>query len=135
MKKIISLSLISLMVAGVSMADEFTFEPVEISTPTTTSTQNVVNVQDKDVQTLKTISGIEDVNEKFQNALLELDSVQVEMRDKLLEYKNEYTELNAQYNKYKTERKNMAKLIRQTEKKINNIDRNKKNIRKDMTSM
>ena len=133
MKKIISAGLISFMVITGALADEFTFEPVEISNQTPKSTQSVVNVQDKDAQSIKNLSAANEANnERFQNALLELDSVQVDMRDKLLEYKSQYAEIDAQYNKYKNERKNMKKLIRQTEKRINNIDRNKKNIRKDM---
>ena len=133
MKKIIAVGLISMMIGGVSFADEFTFEPVEISTPATTTTQNVVNVQDKDAQALKNISEVSNTNnERFQNALLELDSVQTDLRDKLLEYKTEYEEIDAQYNKYKNERDNMRKVIREAEKKINNIEKHKKSIRKDM---
>ena len=133
MKKIIATGLISIMLGGAALADEFTFEPVEISTPTSTTTQNVVNIQDKDAQVLKNISGVNNTNnERFQNALLELDSVQIDLRDKLLEYKTEYEEIDAQYNKYKNERDNMRKVIREAEKKINNIERHKKSIRKDM---
>ena len=133
MKRIISAGLLSLMAVTGAMADEFTFEPVEISTPTAKSSQNVVNVQDKDAQYMKNLSSVNDANnERFQNALLELDSVQVDMRDKLLEYKSQYAEIDAQYNKYKAERKNMKKMIKQAEKKINNIDKYKKNIRNDM---
>ena len=133
MKKAISVGLLSLMITTGAMADEFTFEPVEISTPAQKSSQQIVNVQDKDAQFVKNLSAANDANnERFQNALLELDSVQVDMRDKLLEYKSQYAEIDAQYNKYKTERKNMKKMIRQAEKKINNIDKYKKNIRNDM---
>lgn len=132
MKKIISIGIISLMIASGALADEFTFEPVEISSPKAT-TQNVVNVQDQDAKSLKNINIVsEQNNENFQNALLELDSVQVDLRDKLLEYKNQYAAIDAEYVKYKTERKNMKKIIKETEKKINNIDKSKKIIRNDM---
>ena len=133
MKKIISAGLISLIAISGAMADEFTFEPVEISSPSTKSSQQVVNVQDKDAQYVKNLSSANEANnERLQNALIELDSVQVDMRDKLLEYKSQYAEIDAQYNKYKNERKNMKKMIREAEKKINNIDKYKKNIRNDM---
>lgn len=133
MKKIITIGLISMLIGGAALAEEFTFEPVEISAPANTATQNVVNVQDKDANVLKNISEVSNANnERFQNALLELDSVQIDLRDKLLEYKSQYEEIDAQYNKYKTERDNMRKIIREAEKKINNIERHKKSIRKDM---
>lgn len=132
MKKLVSLSLLSLMLTLNAGAEEYTFEPVEIST-TPTSSSTAVSAQDKDIQSIKALSEISDSNnERFQNALLELDSVQVDMRDKLLEYKNQYAEIDAQYNKYKAERSAMKKVIKQTEKRINNIDKRKKDIRKDM---
>ena len=133
MKKIIAAGLISLMTVTFAMAEEYTFEPVEISTTPTTSGSTVVSAQDSDVQAIKTLSAVSEKNsERFQNALLELDSVQVDMRDKLLDYKSQYAEIDAQYNKYKTERAAMKKVIKQTEKRINNIDKRKKQIRKDM---
>lgn len=134
MKKIISLGIMSLMFTGIAMADEFTFEPVEISsTPAASGSKNVVSAQERDVQTIKALSDLSEANnERFQNALLELDSVQVDMRDKLLEYKTQYAEIDAQFQKYKAERTAMKKVIKQTEKRINNIDKRKKAIRKDM---
>ena len=133
MKKFISLGIMSIMFAGVAMADEFTFEPVEISNTPTSSSQTVFSAQERDVQTIKALSGVSETNnERFQNALLELDSVQVDMRDKLLDYKTQYAEIDAQYQKYKAERDAMKKVIKQTEKRINNIDKRKKAIRKDM---
>ena len=134
MKKIISLGIMSLMFAGVAMADEFTFEPVEISnTPAASGSKTVVSAQERDVQNIKALSDLSEANnERFQNALLELDSVQVDMRDKLLEYKTQYAEIDAQFQKYKAERTAMKKVIKQTEKRINNIDKRKKAIRKDM---
>ncbi len=133
MKKIIAAVLISIMTVSYAMADEYTFEPVEISTPPTSSGSNVVSAQDSDVKNINSMSAIGEKNsERFQNALLELDSVQVDMRDKLLEYKSQYAEIDAQFNKYKAERNAMKKLIRQTEKRINNIDKRKQQIRKDM---
>lgn len=134
MKKILTAGLLSIMAVSFAMADEFTFEPVEIdTTPAVTSTKKVVSVQEQDVQKIKSLSELSDANnERFQNALLELDSVQVDMRDKLLEYKSQYAELDAQYNKYKSERAAMKKVVKQTEKRINNIDKRKQQIRKDM---
>ena len=134
MKKIISLGIMSLMFAGIAMADEFTFEPVEISnTPAASGSKTVVSAQERDVQNIKALSDLSEANnERFQNALLELDSVQVDMRDKLLEYKTQYAEIDAQFQKYKAERTAMKKVIKQTEKRINNIDKRKKAIRKDM---
>ena len=134
MKKVLLTGLIAVMTASFAMADEFTFEPVEITTtPAATSTQTVVSEQESDVQAIKGLSVVSEQNsERFQNALLELDSVQVDLRDKLLEYKNQYAELDAQYNKYKEERAAMKKVVKETEKRINNIDKRKKQIRKDM---
>ena len=133
MKKIITACLLSLMGTSLAMADEYTFEPVEISTTPEVTGSSVVSAQDSDVQAIKALSAVSEKNgERFQNALLELDSVQVDMRDKLLDYKSQYAELDAQYNKYKTERAAMKKVIKQTEKRINNIDKRKKQIRKDM---
>ncbi len=133
MKKFVSIGLLSLMFTSSAMADEFSFEPVEITTTPSTSASSVVSAQDRDVQSIKTLSELSDANnERFQNALLELDSIQVDMRDQLLDYKNQYAELDAQYHKYKEERAAMKKVVKQTEKRINNIDKRKKAIRKDM---
>ena len=133
MKKFLTASLLSLMTISFAIADEYTFEPVEITTTPTSASSTVVSAQDNDVQTIKSLSAVSEQNsERFQNALLELDSVQVDMRDKLLDYKSRYAELDAQYNKYKAERAEMKKVIKQTEKRINNIDKRKKQIRKDM---
>lgn len=134
MKKVILLSVVSIMFSGVALADSYSFEPVEISK--SKANQNIVNVQAQDAQSIKSVTELDAVNnERFQNALLELDSVQVDMRDKLLEYKSQYAEIDAQYNKYKTERKNMKKMIKQSEKRINDIDKYKKNIRNAMTTL
>ena len=133
MKKIIAAVLIRIMTVSYAMADEYTFEPVEILKPPKSSGSNVVSEQNSDFKHINSMSAIGEKNsEKFQIALLELDSVQVDMRDKLLEYKSQYAEIDAQFNKYKAERNAMKKLIRQTEKRINNIDKRKQQIRKDM---
>ena len=133
MRKILTVGLISIITASFVMAEEFTFEPVEITAPQITDSSAVVSDQDGDIQTIKALSAISEQNsEKFQNALLELDSVQVDMRDKLLDYKTQYAELDAQYNKYKTERAAMKKVVKETEKRIKNIDKRKQQIRKDM---
>ena len=138
MKKIISLGLVSMMAITGAMADEYTFEPVEISAttpasaPATSAPSKVITAQDTDAKILKSNVVSTEQNERFQNALLELDSVQVDIRDKLLDLKTQYTEIDAEYNKYKTQRAAMKKTIKAAEKRIKNIDKFKKNIRKDM---
>ena len=138
MKKIISASILGLMLTTSAFAaDNYSFEPVEISAPAgntvspapaTTTVGNPVKAPATNTPTnVDTLQ-----SESFQNALMQLDSAQVDMRDKLLEYKNQFAEIDAQYVKYKTERANMKKTISQTEKKIKNIDRYKKSIRKEM---
>lgn len=133
MQKILAAGLISVMTISFALAEEYTFEPVEIAVPQNIDSSTVVSAQDNDIQAIKALSAVSEQNsEKFQNALLELDSVQVDLRDKLLEYKTQYAELDAQYNKYKTERAAMKKVVNQTEKRIKSIDKRKQQIRKDM---
>ena len=68
----------------------------------------------------------------MQSAISELDNAQVEVRNELLNYKTKYSEVDAQYNALKTERSNLAKQVKATEKRIKQLDKAKEKIRKNM---
>ncbi len=68
----------------------------------------------------------------LQNALMQLDSAQVDLRNQLIQYKSEYTDLDNQYQSISKQRSDKAKLIKETEKKIKNLDSTKEKIRKNM---
>ena len=70
--------------------------------------------------------------EKFQNAILQLDSVQVELRNTYLAYKEKYQQVDAQYEQLKAERKATNKTVKALEKKIKQIESTKSKIRKTM---
>lgn len=69
---------------------------------------------------------------KLQNALMQLDSAQVEIRNQLIQYKSEYATLDNQYKTIKEQRAAKAKLVKETEKKIKELDSTKEKIRKNM---
>lgn len=68
----------------------------------------------------------------LQSALMQLDSAQVEIRNQLIQYKSEYANLDNQFKQIKEQRAAKAKLVRETEKKIKNLDATKEQIRKNM---
>ena len=68
----------------------------------------------------------------LQNALMQLDSAQVDLRNQLIQYKNEYTDLDNQYQSLAKQRSDKAKLIKETEQKLKNLDSTKEKIRKNM---
>lgn len=68
----------------------------------------------------------------LQNALMQLDGAQVEIRNQLLQYKSEYSTIDNQYKLIKEQRAQKAKQIKETEKKIKNLDSTKEKIRKNL---
>ena len=68
----------------------------------------------------------------MQSAISELDNAQVQVRNELLNYKTKYSEVDAKYTTIKTERSNLAKQIRDCERKIRRLDNAKEKIRKNM---
>jgi len=71
-------------------------------------------------------------NANLQSAMMQLDSAQVEIRNQLLQYKSEYADLDNSYKMIKEQRAAKAKLVRETERKIKNIESTKERIRKNM---
>ena len=68
----------------------------------------------------------------LQSALMQLDSAQIELRNQLIQYKSEYASIDNQYKAIGKERAAKAKLVKETEKKIKNLDSTKEKIRKNM---
>lgn len=68
--------------------------------------------------------------EKFQSALLNLDSAQVDLRNNYLIYQDKYTQVDAQYKAVKAQRKELKANVKSLEKKIKDIENAKKKIRK-----
>ena len=63
---------------------------------------------------------------------MQLDGAQVEIRNQLLQYKSEYSNIDNQYRVIKEQRAQKAKQIKETEKKIKNLDATKEKIRKNL---
>ena len=128
MKNIKLLAIMAAFVAfsGAAFADGMMFEPVDVNvTPIDKSVSSSNNAIDEVlIQPAST--------EKFQNAILQLDSVQVELRNNYLSYKEKYQQVDAQYQQVKAERKATAKTVRALEKKIKQIENTKAKIRKTM---
>ena len=152
-KNIVYVALASTLVLGSAQfflsanADGMPYEPVFESMPITESitTANVDTV--KTTSTTPTITKVSastsnaqnTVNmnnsvesNNLQNALMQLDGAQVEIRNQLLQYKTEYTDLDNQYKVIKEQRAAKAKQVRETEKKIKDLDSTKEKIRKNM---
>ena len=132
--------LILLIIVGAwsNIASAAEFTPLNFSDATYTSSTTKIassdttpstNVLRKDTPVTTTaVTG----SQNMQSAISQLDNAQVEVRNELLNYKKEYSQVDAQYNKVKTQRATLAKQIRACEKKINQLDRAKDKIRKNM---
>ena len=68
----------------------------------------------------------------MQDALFKLDSAQTDLRNQLIQDKAKYTDIDNQYKAIKEQRKIQRSLVREGERKINQIEKNKKQIRKLM---
>ena len=125
--KIMAVMTAMLAFSGAAFADGMMFEPVDVNytpieKPAATAVSNEAEAS--------LIQGAS--TEKFENAILQLDSVQVELRNTYLTTKEQYQQVDAQYQAVKAERKAVAKNIRALEKKIKQIESTKSKIRKTM---
>ncbi len=103
----------------------------EIAQPKTSSMTPVEHIAATTTATpAATASSPED--HSLQSALLQLDSAQTELRNQLIQYKNEYATLDSQYQNLARQRSEKNKLIKDTEKKIKNLESTKEKIRKNM---
>lgn len=122
------------------LADGMAFEPTEA--PSALPSKNVTkvkaapsaaeNARAVNVQTTNAGAEVTLENQKFENALTELDAAQINIRNNLVELKTKYTEVDRNFQAVKAERKAMQKQVKNTEKKIKNIDKQKNLIRKNM---
>ncbi|MBS4760414.1 MAG: hypothetical protein KHX03_06925 [Clostridium sp.] len=152
-KNIINSALITALIIGCSQftiaasANDMPYEPVFESMPitesiTTAKAEPTPAVQQSPKAIAPATKATESVNTNtnpttvesgnLQNALMQLDSAQVEIRNQLIQYKTEYTDIDNQYKVIKEQRALKAKLIKETEKKIKNLDNTKEKIRKSM---
>ncbi len=103
----------------------------EIAQPKTSTMTPVEHIAATNTSTpAATASSPED--NSLQSALLQLDSAQTELRNQLIQYKNEYATLDSQYQNLARQRSEKNKLIKDTEKKIKNLESTKEKIRKNM---
>ena len=132
--------------AGTAYADSMPYEPVFENVPVTESITTAI----KEQPTQSTMTAVPKIsaaqtstpsvnsvantveNGNLQSALMQLDSAQVEIRNQLLQYKSEYADLDNSYKMIKEQRAAKAKLVRETERKIKNIESTKERIRKNM---
>jgi len=129
-----SLLCLSVLSAGMAMAEP-SFTPLNfdesnaVKAPVTTTSRTVSGVQAKGTDLLDPaqVTG----GTKMQTAITEIDRAQMEVRNNLLNYKAKYSEIDSKYQTTKAERAAMRKQIRQAEKKIKNLDKAKKSIRKN----
>lgn len=129
-----SLLCVSVLSVGMAVAEP-TFTPLNfdesnaVKAPATTTSRTVSGVQAKSTDLLDPaqVTG----GTKMQTAITEIDRAQMEVRNNLLNYKAKYSEIDSKYQTTKAERAAMRKQIRQAEKKIKNLDKAKKSIRKN----
>lgn len=129
-----SLLCVSVLSVGMAVAEP-TFTPLNfdesnaVKAPATTTSRTVSGVQAKSTDLLDPaqVTG----GTKMQTAITEIDRAQMEVRNNLLNYKAKYAEIDSKYQATKTERAAMRKQVRQAEKKIKNLDKAKKSIRKN----
>lgn len=150
-KNIITTALMSAVILGsaqfalTACADGMPYEPVFESVPITeamtttakaetpqTTVTKVTPVQPVATSTNADTAANSVEANNLQNALMQLDGAQVEIRNQLLQYKSEYSNIDNQYKVIKEQRAQKAKLIKETEKKIKNLDSTKEKIRKNM---
>ncbi len=119
---------------GSAFAESTQFTPLNFSDSTYTGSSNTSAVIASTSSTsAATVQAVDLTgNKKMQSAISELDNAQVEVRNELLNYKTKYSEVDAQYNALKTERANLAKQVKATEKRIKQLDKAKEKIRKNM---
>lgn len=121
---------------GSTFAQNTEFTPLDFSDSSYTgSNSSTVIASTAAAQTETQEETITDITggKNMQSAITELDSAQVEVRNELLNYKTQYSEVDAKYTTLKTERANLAKQVKSTEKRIKQIDKAKEKIRKNMT--
>lgn len=130
----------------VAMADGNAFTPLNFddasyysSTPATPSSNGFSNAISKVMPVKKagatmnaSTAEIPVGNDNIQNAILELDNAQVGIRNDLLNYKAKYADVDAQYKLIKNERSMLHKQVRSIERRINNIDKSKERIKRNM---
>lgn len=122
------------LMQSATFADSMPYEPVFETEPITenvTSTP-ITTTKVTPINNISTPAATSVETENLQNALLQLDGAQVEIRNQLIQYRNEYTDLDTQYKTLKEKRALKAKQIRETEKRIKNIDSIKEKTRKNM---
>ena len=71
-------------------------------------------------------------NGNIQNAISQLENAQADIRNDLLNCQTKYADVDAQYKLIKAERDALKKQMRTIERRINDIDRAKERIRKNM---
>lgn len=131
--KSIFLSLVLLGACStMAIAEEFT--PLNFSDASYTSREKIAAISTTPTAATTSVKTAADTTggKNMQSAITQLDNAQVEVRNELLNYRTKYTEVDAKYNSVKTERANLAKEIKACEKKINQIDKAKEKIRKNM---
>lgn len=125
---------VSILTTGIAMA-ETSFTPLNfdesnaVKAPATTTSRTVSGVEAKSTDLLDPaqVTG----GNNMQNAITQIDNAQIEVRNNLLNFKSKYAEIDAKYTTTKAERAAMRKQIRQAERKIKNLDKAKKSIRKN----
>lgn len=125
---------VSILSTGIAMA-ETSFTPLNfdesnaVKAPATTTSRTVSGVEAKSTDLLDPaqVTG----GNNMQNAITQIDNAQMEVRNNLLNFKSKYAEIDAKYTTTKAERAAMRKQIRQAERKIKNLDKAKKSIRKN----
>ncbi|MCR5260736.1 MAG: hypothetical protein K6C94_02740 [Candidatus Gastranaerophilales bacterium] len=115
-------------------ADGLIFEPdsypVSTAEAQTTSPYATAPVSTKNVTDIT--NQVTRENNNMQDALFKLDSAQTDLRNQLLEDRAKYTEIDNKFKATKEQRKIQKQLVRDGERKINQIEKNKKQIRKLM---
>ncbi|MBQ2645059.1 hypothetical protein IJG14_05765 [bacterium] len=140
MNKTILFTAVSLLISTSVWADGLVFEPDLYPVTKAEAQQSPVKSQSvyavAPAVNTKTVTDVKNSvtreNNNMQDALFNLDSAQTDLRNQLLDDRAKYTEIDNNYKAVKEQRKIQKKLVRDTERKINKIEKNKEQIRKLM---
>jgi peptidoglycan hydrolase CwlO-like protein len=126
MNKIVLSTVMFCALAGAVFADGNAFTPLNFNDTSygqssSSSVPNYANMNEEAIG-----------NENIQTAISQLENAQVDIRNDLINCKTKFADVDAQYKLVKAERDALKKQIRSIERRINDIDKAKERIRRNM---
>lgn len=128
MKKLIMLTALAFVLTPAAFADGNAFTPLNFND----TSYNTSNSSFSAVPSTSTISDEAIGNGNIQNAISQLENAQIDIRNDLINCKTKFADVDAQYKLIKAERDSLKKQMRSIQRRINDIDKAKDRIRKNM---